>query len=110
MRVFVSAFWMGEWSFGMYDPNGGGHPRDSGGHSPDVDAATRPGSCTKDLVGKLQTVCLENHSWDWDADAVVPGLIIRRGVYVIANARHDVAGQRTLLNLVRAPDCVEIDL
>jgi len=60
--------------------------------------------------GKLQTVCLENHSWDWDADAVVPGLIIRRGVYVIANARHDVAGQRTLLNLVRAPDCVEIDL
>ncbi|MCK1783553.1 DUF4160 domain-containing protein [Pseudomonas sp. TNT11] len=59
---------------------------------------------------KLQTVCLENHSWDWDADEVLPGLIIRRGVYVIANARHDVARQRTLLNLVRAPDCVEIDL
>lgn len=52
---------------------------------------------------KLQTVCLENHSWDWDADEVVPGLVIRRGVYVIANARHDVVGQRTILNLVRAP-------
>ncbi|MEA3170432.1 MAG: hypothetical protein QOI97_3380 [Pseudomonas sp.] len=59
---------------------------------------------------KLQTVCLENHSWDWDADEVVPGLVIRRGVYVIANARHDVVGQRTILNLVRAPGCVEIDL
>ncbi|MGU3308427.1 DUF4160 domain-containing protein [Pseudomonas sp. M5A4_2d] len=59
---------------------------------------------------KLQTVCLENHSWDWDADELVPGLVIRRGVYVIANARHDVVGQRTILNLVRAPGCVEIDL
>ncbi|GAB5346377.1 DUF4160 domain-containing protein [Pseudomonas fluorescens] len=59
---------------------------------------------------KLQTVCLENHSWDWDADEVVPGLVIWRGVYVIANARHDVVGQRTILNLVRAPGCVEIDL
>ncbi|WLH73065.1 DUF4160 domain-containing protein [Pseudomonas fluorescens] len=59
---------------------------------------------------KLQTVCLENHSWDRDADEVVPGLVIRRGVYVIANARHDVVGQRTILNLVRAPGCVEIDL
>ncbi|MBX7278538.1 DUF4160 domain-containing protein [Pseudomonas sp. ERGC3:05] len=59
---------------------------------------------------KLQTVCLENHSWDWDADELVPGLVIRRGVYVIANARHDVVGQRAILNLVRAPGCVEIDL
>lgn len=59
---------------------------------------------------KLQTVCLENHSWDWNADEVVPGLVIRPGVYVIANARHDVVGQRTILNLVRAPGCVEIDL
>lgn len=59
---------------------------------------------------KLQTVCLENHSWDWDASEVVPGLVIQRGVYVIARARHDVVGQRTILDLVRAPDCVEIDL
>lgn len=59
---------------------------------------------------KLQTVCLENHSWDWDADELVPGLVIRRGVYVIANARHDVAGQLTILNLVRAPGYVEIEL
>lgn len=59
---------------------------------------------------KLQTVCLENHSWDWDAGEVLPGLFIRPGVYVIANARHDVVGQRTILNLVRAPDCVGINL
>ncbi|MCF5052211.1 DUF4160 domain-containing protein [Pseudomonas syringae] len=58
----------------------------------------------------LQTVCLDNHSWDWDAGEVIPGLIIRQGVYVIANARHDVVEQRTILNLVRAPDCVGIDL
>lgn len=58
----------------------------------------------------LQTVCLENHSWNWDAEEVVPGLVIQRGVYVIASARHDVAGQRTILNLVRAPGRVEIDL
>ena len=59
---------------------------------------------------KIQTVCLENHSWDWEADEVVPGLVIRRGVYVIARARHDVAGRRTILNLVRAPGSVEIEL
>ncbi|NWC90955.1 MULTISPECIES: DUF4160 domain-containing protein [unclassified Pseudomonas] len=59
---------------------------------------------------KLQTVCLENHSWDWDAGEVLPGLIIQRGVYVIAHARHDVVGQKTILNLVRAPGFVEIDL
>ncbi|KTB55542.1 DUF4160 domain-containing protein [Pseudomonas allii] len=58
----------------------------------------------------LQTVCLENHSWDWDAGELVPGLVIRRGVHVIASARHDVVAQRTILNLVRAPDCVGIDL
>lgn len=58
----------------------------------------------------LQTVCLENHSWDWDAGEVLPGLIIRPGVYVIANAWHDVIEQRTILNLVRAPDCVGINL
>ncbi|KTC62723.1 hypothetical protein AO262_13370 [Pseudomonas fluorescens ABAC62] len=59
---------------------------------------------------KLQTVCLDNHSWDWDAAEVLPGLIIQRGIYVIARARHDVAGQKTILNLVRAPGFVEIDL
>ena len=59
---------------------------------------------------KLQTVCLENHSWDWEAREVLPGLIIRRGVYVIARARHDVVRQKTILNLVRAPGFVEIDL
>ncbi len=59
---------------------------------------------------KLQTVCLENHSWDWDAGELVPGLVIRPGVYVIASARHDVVEQRTILNLVRAPDCVGINL
>ncbi|MGC6373169.1 DUF4160 domain-containing protein [Pseudomonas sp. S2.OTC.A_B10] len=58
----------------------------------------------------LQTVCLENHSWDWEAGEVLPGLIIQRGVYVIARARHDVVGQKTILNLVRAPGFVEIDL
>ena len=58
----------------------------------------------------LQTVCLENHSWDWEAGEWVPGLVIRRGVHVIASARHDVVAQRTILNLVRAPDCVGIDL
>lgn len=58
----------------------------------------------------LQTVCLENHSWDWEASEVLPGLIIQRGVYVIARARHDAAGQKTILNLVRAPGSVEIDL
>ncbi|MDL2183417.1 DUF4160 domain-containing protein [Pseudomonas sp. ChxA] len=59
---------------------------------------------------KLQTICLENHSWDWEADEVLPGLIIQRGIYVIARARHDVVGQKTILNLVRAPGFVEIDL
>ena len=59
---------------------------------------------------KLQTVCLENHSWNWDAGELVPGLVIRHGVYVIASARHDVIAQRTILNLVRAPDCVGINL
>lgn len=59
---------------------------------------------------KLQTVCLENHSWDWEVGEVLPGLIIQRGVYVIARARHDVVGQKTILNLVRAPGFVEIDL
>ncbi|NMZ40464.1 DUF4160 domain-containing protein [Pseudomonas proteolytica] len=59
---------------------------------------------------KLQTVCLDNHSWDWEGDEVVPGLVIRPGVYVIASARHDVAGRRTILNLVRAPGSVEIEL
>jgi len=58
----------------------------------------------------LQTVCLENHSWDWEAGELVSGLVIRRGVHVIASARHDVVAQRTILNLVRAPDCVGIDL
>lgn len=58
----------------------------------------------------LQTVCLENHSWDWEASEVLPGLLIQRGVYVIARARHDVVGQKTILNLVRAPGFVEIDL
>ncbi|MGY2401624.1 DUF4160 domain-containing protein [Pseudomonas sp. SDO5271_S396] len=58
----------------------------------------------------LQTVCLENHSWDWEASELVPGLVIRRGVHVIASARHDVVAQRTILNLVRAPDSVGIDL
>ncbi|WDU62918.1 DUF4160 domain-containing protein [Pseudomonas poae] len=58
----------------------------------------------------LQTVCLDNHSWDWETAEVLPGLIIQRGVYVIARARHDVAGQKTILNLVRAPGFVEIDL
>ncbi|WP_395610460.1 DUF4160 domain-containing protein [Pseudomonas sp. B22129] len=58
----------------------------------------------------LQTVCLENHSWDWEAAEVIPGLVIRRGVSVIASARHDVAGPRTILNLVRVPDPVEIEL
>ena len=58
----------------------------------------------------LQTVCLENNSWDWDAGEVVPGLVIRPGVHVIASAWHDVVGQRTILNLVRAPDCVGIEL
>ncbi|MBP1126220.1 MULTISPECIES: DUF4160 domain-containing protein [Pseudomonas] len=59
---------------------------------------------------KLQTVCLENHSWDLDASELVPGLVIRRGVHVIASAWHDVVKQRTILNLVRAPNCVGIDL
>lgn len=59
---------------------------------------------------KLRTVCLENHSWDWNADELVEGLVIRRGVYVIARACHDVAGQRTILDLVRAPGRVEIRL
>lgn len=59
---------------------------------------------------KLQTVCLENHSWNWDAGELVPGLVIRPGVYVIASARHDVVEQRTIWNLVRAPDCVGINL
>ena len=59
---------------------------------------------------KLQTVCLENHSWDWGAGELVQGLVIRRGVYVIASAWHDVVEQRTILNLVRAPDCVGINL
>ncbi|MFL1418824.1 DUF4160 domain-containing protein [Pseudomonas fildesensis] len=59
---------------------------------------------------RLRTVCLENHSWDWEADEVLPGLIIQRGVYVIAHARHDVVGQKTILNLVRAPGFVEVDL
>lgn len=59
---------------------------------------------------KLQTVCLENHSWDWEAREVLQGLIIRRGVYVIARARHDVVRQKTIFNLVRAPGFVEIDL
>lgn len=59
---------------------------------------------------KIQTVCLENHSWDWSAAELVPGLVIRPGVYVIANAWHDVVGPRTILNLVRAPDSVRIDL
>ncbi|WP_353632137.1 DUF4160 domain-containing protein [Pseudomonas canadensis] len=58
----------------------------------------------------LQTVCLENHSWDWEAREVLPGLIIQPGVYVIARARHDVVGQKTILNLVRAPGFVEIEL
>ena len=62
------------------------------------------------LWEKLQTVCLENHCWDWDAGELVQGLVIRRGVYVIASARHDVVEQRTILNLVRAPDCVGINL
>ncbi|WP_017253795.1 DUF4160 domain-containing protein [Pseudomonas tolaasii] len=58
----------------------------------------------------LQTICLDNHSWDWEAAEVIPGLVIRRGVSVIASARHDVAGPRTILNLVRVPDPVEIEL
>ncbi|UII70831.1 DUF4160 domain-containing protein [Pseudomonas sp. HN11] len=58
----------------------------------------------------LQTVCLENHSWDWEAHEVLPGLLIQPGVYVIARARHDVVGQKTILNLVRAPGFVEIEL
>ncbi|NWA68471.1 DUF4160 domain-containing protein [Pseudomonas reactans] len=58
----------------------------------------------------LQTVCLENHSWDWEACEVLSGLIIQPGVYVIARARHDVVGQKTILNLVRAPGFVEIEL
>ncbi|NWA44059.1 DUF4160 domain-containing protein [Pseudomonas reactans] len=58
----------------------------------------------------LQTVCLENHSWDWEAREELPGLIIRPGVYVIARARHDVVGQKTILNLVRAPGFLEIEL
>ncbi|MBV4452790.1 MULTISPECIES: DUF4160 domain-containing protein [Pseudomonas] len=58
----------------------------------------------------LQTVCLENHSWDWEAGELVPGLVIRRGVYVIASARHDVVEQRTILSLIRAPDNVGINL
>ncbi len=59
---------------------------------------------------RLQTICLENHSWDWENREVLPGLIIRHGVYVIARARHDVVRQKTILNLVRAPGFVEIDL
>ncbi|AZF39441.1 hypothetical protein C4J88_4698 [Pseudomonas sp. R4-39-08] len=58
----------------------------------------------------LQTVCLENHSWNWETSELLPGLIIQRGVYVIARARHDVAGQKTILSLVRAPGSVEIEL
>ncbi|MGY2292620.1 DUF4160 domain-containing protein [Pseudomonas sp. SDO528_S397] len=59
---------------------------------------------------KIRTVCLENHSWDWEADELIPGLVIRRGVYVIARAYHDVARQRTILDLVRAPGRVEVEL
>lgn len=59
---------------------------------------------------KHQTVCLENHSWDLGADELVPGLVIRPGVHVIASAWHDFVGQRTILNLVRAPVCVKINL
>lgn len=59
---------------------------------------------------KLRTVCLDNHSWDWENDELVAGLVIRRGVYVIANAYHDVPGRKTILNLVRAPGRVEIQL
>lgn len=59
---------------------------------------------------KIQTVCLENHSWDLEADEVVPGLVIRPGVHVIARAWHDAVGQQTILNLVRIPVWVKINL
>ncbi len=59
---------------------------------------------------KIQTVCLDNQSWDWQADEVVATKRPASATYLIESARYEVEGNRTLLELVDAPDRVEIEL
>lgn len=59
---------------------------------------------------KLHTVCLDNRLWDWEGDEVVDATMFGRTTYVIADAWYDVIGRRTLLDLVSAPDRVEVML
>jgi hypothetical protein len=60
--------------------------------------------------GKIQTACLDNQLWDWQADEVVATKRPGSTAYLIESARYELEGNRTLLGLVGAPDRVEIEL
>jgi hypothetical protein len=59
---------------------------------------------------KIQTACLDNQLWDWQADEVVATKRPGSTAYLIESARYELEGNRTLLELVGAPDRVEIEL
>jgi hypothetical protein len=59
---------------------------------------------------RIQTACLDNQLWDWQADEVVATKRPGSTTYLIESARYELEGNRTLLGLVGAPDRVEIEL
>ncbi|WP_095080676.1 DUF4160 domain-containing protein [Pseudomonas sp. Irchel s3h17] len=59
---------------------------------------------------KLQTTCLGNQLWDWQANEVVLMNRDTSVIYRIATAHYAVKDNKTLMQLIGAPECVEIAL
>ncbi|MNR51886.1 hypothetical protein D3C85_1716300 [compost metagenome] len=58
----------------------------------------------------MQTTCLGNQLWDWQANEVVLMNRDTSVIYRIATARYAVKDNKTLMQLIGAPECVEIAL
>jgi hypothetical protein len=59
---------------------------------------------------RIQTACLDNQLWDWQAEEVLATKRPGSTTYLIESARYELEGNKTLLGLVYAPDRVEIEL
>jgi len=59
---------------------------------------------------KLQTVCLDNQWWDWDANEVVTMKGTGSSTYRVCSACYEPVSNSTLLFLMGAQESVEIEL
>lgn len=60
--------------------------------------------------GKLQTACLDNQLWDWQANEVVVMQRRETLTYMIGSACYEPKENKTRLALIGAPEGVEIAL